>query len=341
MIRVGINGFGRIGRAIFKIISNQNNILVTHINDINPSIENLAYLLKYDSIYGQFYSEEIKVNENLLKFKDNLIKVTNLKDIDQVDWDNSEVDMVIDSSGVVSNYELAKNLLSTKIKKVIITHSTNIADKTIIFGVNEQKYNSKSDNVISSSICDANAIAPVLNLINEFNNIKSGSVTTLHPWLGYQNLSDGPCRSFAYSGEIYSNFSLGRASTETLIPKTTSCVNATLDVLPELEGKLISMSYRVPTPVVSSAILHLNLKSKTSLYEIDLMIKKRIEKQKNNIFSINYEPLTSKDFVKNNHSLIVDQRWTEIDNNNNLRIMLWYDNEWGYSSRVVDLISYL
>ena len=101
MIRVGINGFGRIGRAIFKIISNQNNILVTHINDINPSIENLAYLLKYDSIYGQFYSEEIKVTENLLKFKDNLIKVTNLKDIDQVDWDNSEVDMVIDSSGVV------------------------------------------------------------------------------------------------------------------------------------------------------------------------------------------------------------------------------------------------
>ena len=209
MIRVGINGFGRIGQAIFKIISNQNNILVTHINDINPSIENLAYLLKYDSIYGQFYSEEIKVTENLLKFKDNLIKVTNLKDIDQVDWDNSEVDMVIDSSEVVSNYELAKNLLSTKIKKVIITHSTNIADKTIIFGVNEQKYNSKSDNVISSSICDANAIAPVLNLINEFNNIKSGGVTTLHPWLGYQNLSDGPCRSL-HILEKFVNFSLGR-----------------------------------------------------------------------------------------------------------------------------------
>lgn len=341
MIKVGINGFGRIGRAIFRLISKYDNIIITHINDINPSIQNLAYLLKYDSTYGKFTSRTIDTDENSIIFDNKRINVTNSEMLDHVEWDKSDVDVVIDSSGIISNHKLAKNLISLGVKKVIITHSTEIADKTIIFGVNEQDYKSKNDNVISSSICDTNAIAPVLNILNKFNNINCGNILTLHPWLGYQNLSDGPCRSFAYPSEIYSNFSLGRASTEAMIPKTTSCVDATLHVMPELSGKLISMSYRVPTPIVSSAILNLKLDHKIDKDEFESIIIKMIERQKQNIFSLNEDPLISKDFVKNDFSLIIDHRWTKIDGENNIRIVLWYDNEWGYSSRVVDLINFI
>ena len=337
MIRIGINGLGRIGRAVFRIISQDENIKVTHINDINPSIDNLVYLLKYDSVYGKL-NKNIAVQSNQIVFNENLIKVTHSSQIDKVNWSKSDVDIVIESSGVSSNHESANKLCLSGIKKVIITHSSEIVDKTIIFGVNEDTYNDSKDNVISSSICDANAIAPVLKLINDNNKIISGNITTLHPWLGYQNLSDGPCRSFAYPGELYENFSLGRASTESLMPKTTSCVDATMHVVPELKGKLISMSFRTPMPIVSSAILTLKLDKKINISDINRLLKKRIESQKNKVFALSNEALISKDFLKNDFSVIIDQRWTDIDIDNSLRLVLWYDNEWGYSSRVVDLI---
>jgi glyceraldehyde 3-phosphate dehydrogenase len=337
MIRVGINGLGRIGRAIFRIISEVEDIKVSHINDINPSIDNLVYLIKYDSVYGKL-NKNITVKNNQIAFNKDLIKVTNNSQIDKVDWSQSNVDIVIESSGVLSNHESAHKLCLSGIRKVIVTHSSEIVDKTIIFGVNEDTYVDSQENVISSSICDANAVAPVLRLINDNNEIISGNITTLHPWLGYQNLSDGPCRSFAYPGELYENFSLGRASTESLMPKTTSCVDATMHVVPELKGKLISMSFRTPMPIVSSAILNLKLDKKISISDIDKLLNQRIESQKNKVFALSKEALISKDFLQNDFSVIIDQRWTDVDIDNSLRLVLWYDNEWGYSSRVVDLI---
>ena len=328
MIKVGINGLGRIGRAVFRIISQVDNIKVTHINDVNPSIDNLVYLLKYDSVYGKL-NKDIALQGNQIIFNETLINVTNNHQIDQVDWSQSDVDIIIESSGVLSNHESAHKIYSSEIKKVIVTHSSEIADETIIFGVNEDTHIGSKDKVISSSICDANAVAPVLRLINDTNQIISGNITTLHPWLGYQNLSDGPCRSFAYPGELYENFSLGRASTESLMPKTTSCVDATMHVVPELQGKLISMSFRTPMPIVSSAILNLKLDKKFGISDINTLFKKRIESQNNKIFAVNNEALISKDFIQNDFSVIIDQRWTDIDIDNSLRLVLWYDNEWG------------
>ena len=274
MIRVGINGLGRIGRAVFRIISEAENIKVTHINDINPSIDNLVYLIKYDSVYGKL-NKDISVKGSQIFFNENLINVTNDSQIDNVKWNQSGVDIVIESSGVLSNQESAHKICLAGVRKVIVTHSSEIADKTIIFGVNEDSYSDSKNHVISSSICDANAVAPVLRMVNDNNEILSGNITTLHPWLGYQNLSDGPCRSFAYPGELYENFSLGRASTESLMPKTTSCVDATMHVVPELKGKLISMSFRTPMPIVSTAILNLKLNEKSSVGDIHSLFKHR------------------------------------------------------------------
>ena len=337
MINVGINGFGRIGRAIFRIIAQSDNVQVVYINDINPSLENLIYLLKYDSIYGKFHGS-IESNKSLMLFNNREIQVTHNVEIENANWKESGVDIVIESSGIVSNHNSAYKLIESGVGKVIVTHSSEHVDKTIIFGVNDDEYNKETDHVISSSICDANAVAPILKLINDSYTIESGNVTTLHPWLGYQNLSDGPCRSFAYPGELYENFSLGRASTESMMPKTTSCIDASMHVVPELTGKLISMSFRTPTPIVSSAILTLRLNNKVSKKDIEKLLRKKIESQTRKIFSINSEPLISKDFLKDEHSVIVDQRWTDVDINNSLRLVLWYDNGWGYSSRVVDLI---
>ena len=337
MIKVGINGFGRIGRAIFRILVQSNDVQVIHINDINPSVENMAYLLKYDSIYGKL-DKDIEVNKEQMLIDSKVVHITHNAEIDKTDWIGSEVDIMIESSGVISNHESAYKLIKSGIRKVIVTHSSKIVDKTIILGVNESRYKKETDHVVSASICDANAVAPVLKLINDSHVVESGSIITLHPWLSYQNLSDGPCRSFAYPGELYDNFSLGRASTESIIPKTTSCVDAAMHVIPELTGKLISMSFRTPTPIVSSAILTLKLKKSITKEDVEILLKDRISLQVNNVFSINNEPLISKDFLKNESSVVVDHRWTDVDIKNNLRLVLWYDNEWGYSSRVVDLI---
>jgi len=276
MINIGINGFGRIGRAVFRIVSQLDDVRVVHINDINPSVENLVYLLKYDSVYGKL-DKVIESNESQILFNDRLIEVTQNSKIDQTNWIKSNVDIVIESSGIISNHKSAHKLIESGIGKVIVTHSSEIVDKTVIFGVNENEYNEKTDNVVSSSICDANAIAPILKLINDAYEIESGNVTTLHPWLGYQNLSDGPCRSFAYPGELYENFSLGRASTESMMPKTTSCIDASMHVIPELNGKLISMSFRTPTPIVSSAILTLKLNKKANKEDINNLVMKKIK----------------------------------------------------------------
>ena len=174
-------------------------------------------------------------------------------------------------------------------------------------------------------------------MINKKFRFNNGSILTLHPWLGYQNLVDGPSRSFAYPGEVVENFSLGRASTEALIAKRTSCVDAINSVIPGLSKKLSSMSFRVPTQIVSSAYIYLTFKEKFNLKNLFLEINNFIKTQKNNIFTINREECISKDFIANDYSTIIDERWIEVKNNN-LRLLLWYDNEFGYSSRVIDLI---
>ena len=203
----------------------------------------------------------------------------------------------------------------------------------MIYGVNDDKFEKSKDFLISSSICDATALAPVLKIIDNLFGIKKGFVTTLHPWLGYQNLLDGPSKSYAVPGEIIDNYALGRASPNVLIPKNTSAIKATYEVLPNLKNKFLANSYRIPTSIVSSADVVLELKKEPSKEKLIRFINN----YKPKIISLNKEALISSDFIKTEFSASLDLRFlNKLDKY--LKFTLWYDNEWGYSSKVIDLI---
>ncbi len=340
MIRVGINGFGRIGRALTRIISSKRKFKIVLINDIDQDIKNLSYLLKYDSIYGKFLGN-VSSNKSVIKINNNKVKLSSKMKINEVPWSQNKVDIVIDSSGTSNNVTLAKKVLKQKVKKIIITHSPkkNI-DYTMILGVNEKDYNHNDHKIISSSICDASAIAPVLKQIDQKWGIESGFITTLHSRLSYQNLLDGTLRSISSPGHNWKDYSLGRNSMASLIPKKTTAVDAVIKTLPNLQNKLSGMSFRVPTAIVCGSDLSIKLKSSIKLNEVRKHFQK-IAKQNKKIFEYQTEALVSIDHLKTTKSSIIDANYIDVVNANLLKMVIWYDNEWGYSSRVVDILDFI
>lgn len=337
---VGINGFGRIGRTIFKILLEKKCFDVVVINDINPDNNNIAYQLKYDSLHGTLKAD-VSSDESGIIVNGKKIFVYHQKNIDEVPWEKHGVSRVIDSSGVYENLKGASNLKG-RIKQVIITYSPDdLVDRYVIMGINEHEIDLKRDFIISNSICDSNAFGPVINILERVYGVDHGFVTTLHPWLSYQNLLDGAAMSFAYPGHVYSHYIFGRASTFSLLPKPTTAVDATCKILQFLKGKFFSFSYRVPTATVSSCDISVKLKKKTTVEEIKQLFEAEVKKQKLKILHNNYEPLVSIDFKGMEYSAIIDQRWTAVIDGNYLKLILWYDNEWGYSSRVIDLVNFL
>ena len=338
MIRIGINGYGRIGRVIHRISDQNANIKLVAINDINPDINNIAYLSNYDSTYGPRETKITPEGQELI-YDGNRIKVSHEDDISNVSWEDSLIDIVIDSSGIESNLESARNL-EGKVKHVVVTNSPaeDLIDNTVIYGVNHETI--EDDHfLISSSICDAIAFAPVAKLLNDNFEITEGYLTTLHPWLGYQNLLDGPSKSYGQPGKIYDNYALGRSSVMSLIPKYTSAISATYKVLPELKDKFLAVSYRIPTSIVSSGDATIKVKDNISLDDIENLLR-NYESDFPKILKNNTEGLISTDFVKTDFSVVVDNRFLMVKKNT-IKILTWYDNEWGYSSRVVDLIDYI
>jgi glyceraldehyde 3-phosphate dehydrogenase len=338
-LRVGINGFGRIGRAIYRINHERKLFDVVAVNDINPDNHNIAYLLQYDSTYGKF-PLKVSHNKNSLKIGNKTIGVHHSEIISDTPWEDYGVDIVIESSGVKKNL-LEMDKLKKRVKNVIATYDVGDDVQTIIFGVNENTLSPKKNFLLSSSICDAAALAPIIKLIEKTHPIKSGYLTTLHAWLSYQNLLDGPSVSWSQPGDIFSHFALGRSSPMNIIPKSTSAVTATDKVIPDLTKRIKSFSFRVPTNIVSGATLTLNL---TKNIEKDRLVKlyQSFEKrQKYKIIKNTTEPLTSIDYIREEYSAIIDHRWTEVNKKRLIKLVYWYDNEWGYSSRVVDLISTL
>lgn len=336
--RVGINGFGRIGRAILRINEVQDIFDVVIINELNPDNKNIAYLLEYDTTYGRFHTD-VNADDTSIYYAKKKIYVHHEKNIFDVPWDDYNVDIVIEASGITDNMNAIKFNNTTAVKHFILTHAAGEGVKTIIFGVNENEFNPLEHKIISSSICDTISLTPILKLIQEEYKILGGFLTTLHPYLGYQNLLDGPSASWSQPGDIYSHYSLGRSSINNLIPKSTSAVSAAEDVFPGLGQRLQSFSYRVPTSIVSSAVLILQLDK-----DIDLVkLKKRFysfeKSQDYSVIKNSTKPLVSLDYVRENFSVIIDHRWTKMENKTLLKIVYWYDNEWGYSNRVVDLIN--
>lgn len=334
MIKIGINGFGRIGRVVAKVNESQNRFKLVAINDINPHTENMAYLFKYDSTYDRFEGD-VSVEGDSIIINGNKIQYSSERDISDVNWDAVGVDVVIDSSGVAHNVESAKKLVAnSNVKKVIVTHSSPKVDNEIIVGVNDDELK-PSDAVISNSICDANAIAHVIKWIDDELGIKTGSVTTVHPWLSYQNLVDGASISQKTPGVVWADYALGRSSINCLIPKNTTAVKATEKVLPQIAGKLASFSYRVPTDIVSSSDVTIIPEKEISEEALTAFIERKIAES--DYVSGNKESLISLDYKKTNSSGVVDLQWLKM-HNGVIKVIMWYDNEWGYCSRALDLV---
>jgi glyceraldehyde 3-phosphate dehydrogenase len=342
MLRVGINGVGRIGKAIFRVNQDHPAFEVVALNDINPDPANLAYQLNYDSLYGRMPTL-LRADGQYLQNGSNAIRVFHCQHIDEVPWGACDVDLVIDASGVYENVVHAPEVRKRQgVSKVVITHAPKEVDYTLVLGVNEDGYDPACHHIISSSICDAVAMAPVLNIIQEHYGINHGYITTLHPWLNYQNLSDGPASSWSVPGEIYHHYALGRAASASMIPKPTSAVEATCAVVPGLTTQRIgSFSYRTPLPIVGSADITLGLSRSIERESVVALFQQAEHEQMWKIIHNNVEPLVSQDFKQSPYSAIVDHRWTDLVAGSMLKIVLWYDNEWGYSSRVRDVVDYI
>ena len=343
-MKIGINGLGRIGRAIFRRALEMDDVEISIINEVNPDIGNICYTLNYDTIYGPL-QQPVASKEGYLNLKDgSLIRVSNCVSVTDVPWEDYDVDFVVEATGIKKNVVEAKQLVADgRCRRVFVTHAPGEAvDFTMVLGCNEHLLDTDKHFLIATSICDATAIAPVIELLDKKIGIDHGQVTTLHPWLNYQNLMDGASSSWSVPGEIYHHYALGRSAIGNLIPKPTSAITATCQVLSRItEDKIGSFSYRTPTAIVGSADITLLLSKDVSTDQVHNVLSEYQANQKWDILNLMSEPLVSLDFVNNKHSAVVDTRWTAVVGGNLLKIVLWYDNEAGYSLRVLDQIRYV
>ena len=346
-LRVGINGLGRIGRAFFRINLENDIFEIPIINDINKDIENIAYTLNYDSIYGKL-NPPIKTNINKLNINGNISEVSHYNEISKVDWQKYDVDVVIDSSGQFLE-DSQIDSLKNKIKNLVVTNAADNIKHSIVLGVNNEELDPKNNFVISSNICDATSGAVVLKIIDDNLKIVNGTLVTLHPWLGYQSLLDGSSVPYwklhpdsnKVDDGIKHHYVLGRSAPMNIIPKSTSAVDAIVKVNKSLKDKIDSHSFRVPTQIVSGATGTLNVERECEVLDLIDFFSKYKKAQKFKIIDNITEPLTANDFIGEPYSAIVDHRWTSISHKKTIKIHYWYDNEWGYSSRVCDLVSLL
>lgn len=342
MVKIGINGFGRIGRAIFRNNLESRSFEVAVINEINPDPENVVYTLNYDTLYDRLPVQYRLEEKYLVGENNDRIALVNYPMISAVDWHAYGVDFLIDATGVYQNVlEAHKVIQLKKAKKVFITHSPDNVDFTMVLGANEHLLDIDRHHVLATSICDATAIAPVMRILIENIGIDYGYVTTIHPWLSYQNLTDGPASSWSVPGTIYHHYALGRSAVGNLIPKPTTAIQATCHVLQHLnisEDMIGSFSYRPPTAIVGTADLTFLLSREATRHEVINLFSEYERKQTWRIVHNNWEPLVSLDFKKTDFSASVDHRWTDIIKGRMLKLVLWYDNEYGYASKVIDQV---
>ncbi|MFZ7121262.1 MAG: type I glyceraldehyde-3-phosphate dehydrogenase [Eubacteriaceae bacterium] len=330
-VRVAINGFGRIGRNVLRIISEDKPsdieiVLINHSKDL----ELLKHLIKYDTCYGRFNSD-VTITNNMLKIDDNCIEVTGERDISKLNWKDYDIDIVIECTGKFRSRELAKKHLEAGAKKVIITAPATDEDITVVMGVNEDKYNPYEHHIISNASCTTNCLAPFSRIINEKFAIKKGLMTTIHAYTNDQRILDG----------THKDLRRARAATESIIPTSTGAAKAIGKVLPELKGLINGNSMRVPTSVVSVVDIVFELEIPTNVDEVNTVLKEASQTCLKDILGFSEEPLVSIDYRKDPRSSIIDGLSTMMIGSNMVKLVSWYDNEWGYSNRVVDLTTYV
>jgi len=330
-----LNGVGRIGKSLLRIINNNNNLNITTINELNTNIDNIIYSINHDSTYGRFDDPFKKIDNNSIQNSRSIITITNYNSLDLVDLGN--IDIIIDASGSKVDIESLKRL---DVRYIFLTHPNKNADINIILGVNENKLNN-THKIISTSSCNATALLPVLKLIDDNYTIEYGDITTIHPLLNHQKVLDSSCIG-STNRDIECNFEFGRSSLQNIIPSKTTTVDACSYIIPHINSSLLSSSsLRVPTDTVGVINVTLKIKesiSKESLEELFLDYEK---KQKFHILLNNYMPLVSSDFKAQDFTSIVDHRFTDLKHGIMIKLVIWYDNEWGYASKVVDIINNL
>lgn len=326
MIKVAINGFGRIGRNAFKILGERKDAKVVAINDITDA-KTLAHLLKYDSSYGA-YDKEVSSEEGFLIVDGEKIPVYAEKEPAKLPWKDLEVDTVIESTGFFTDPELAKAHLEAGAKRVIISApAKGEGAKTVVIGVNEETVDG-SDAILSNASCTTNCIAPIMKVLEDEFGIEKAMMTTVHSYTGSQRLLDAPAKDLREA----------RSAAENIVPTTTGAAKATGLVVPALQGKFNGLSVRVPTPVVSLSDITAVLKKDTTKEELVNLFKDMAsEPYYEDIIGVTEEELVSADFIGDPHSCIVDLPLIDVVGGNMVKIVAWYDNEWGYANRLVEL----
>ena len=328
-IKVGINGFGRIGRNAFRAAMANPALEIVAVNDLTDA-ETLAHLLKYDSIHG-ILDAEVKAEKDAIVVNGKAIKVLAERDPVALPWGALGIDVVVESTGRFTDADKAAAHIKAGAKKVIISAPAKGEDITIVMGVNEDKYDAAKHNIISNASCTTNCLAPMAKVIHEKFGIKHGMMTTVHSYTNDQMILDLP----------HKDLRRARAAAMSIIPTTTGAAKAVALVLPELKGKLNGFALRVPTPNVSLTDLVSEMEKPVTVEEVNAALKAAAAGPLKGILAYSDEPLVSKDYNGNPHSCIIDADSTMVVDGTQLKVIGWYDNEWGYSNRVIDLIVYI
>lgn len=328
-IKIGINGFGRIGRNVLRVAVNNPKFEIVAVNDLTDA-KTLAHLLKYDSVHGTM-NAEVKAVDGGIAVNGKLIKVLAEKDPAQLPWKAMGVDIVVESTGRFTEKDKAMAHITAGAKKVIISAPGKNEDITIVMGVNQDKYDPANHQIISNASCTTNCLAPFAKVLQDKFGIKSGLMTTIHSYTNDQNILDLP----------HKDLRRARAAGMSIIPTTTGAAKAVALVLPELKGKLNGFALRVPTPNVSITDLVAQLEKPATAEAVNAALKEAANGELKGIMAFSEEPLVSIDYNGNAHSSIVDGLSTMMVGDNLVKVVSWYDNEWGYSNRVVDLIDFI
>ena len=330
-IRVAINGFGRIGRAVFRIIAErpESDIEVVAINDLADD-EVLAYLLEYDSVMGPF-EQEVAVADGVMTVGRHRVQMLYERDPAKLPWKDLDIDVVVESTGVFRTREALQKHIDAGSKRVILTvPADDDIDETVVLGVNDEALDS-SDIIVSNASCTTNCLAPLAKVLDDAFGIKRGLMTTVHAYTNDQRLADVPHKDLRRS----------RAATENIIPTTTGAAKAVGKVIPKLDGKLHGMAMRVPVPDGSTVDLVVQLDRPVSAEEVNAAVRAAAEGPLRGVMQYTEDPIVSTDIIGNPHSSIFDAGATKVLGGDLIKVLSWYDNEWGYSNRVVDLIERL
>ena len=328
-IKVGINGFGRIGRNVLRASLDNPEIEIVAANDLTDT-KTIAHMLKYDSILGPLHAE-VKADGDTIHVGKKAIKIFAIKDPAEIDWSSLGIEIVVESTGRFTAAKDASKHLKGTVKKVIISAPATGEDITIVLGVNDDKYDAAAHNIISNASCTTNCLGPVVKVLHEKFGIVKGSMTTIHSYTNDQHVLDLP----------HKDLRRARAAAVNMIPTTTGAAKAIGLVMPELKGKLDGYAMRVPTPNVSVVDLVLEMSQTVTEAGVNGALQAAAEGSLKGILAYTEDPVVSTDMLHNPNSSIVDAQLTKVLGGNMLKVVSWYDNEWGYSNRVVDLVVFL